>query len=982
MNLDLDQSRRARRHREYGGPATTPARDDPASTARPSFPTTIRTVTPESIPEDDVLHPRIPDDSLPSMSSSATASPRSAAPRDSPRAPSHRVLPVRSSSDDRDLIMAARASRDTHSASTGTSASSSSATRPRTRTLDDASSSGIFSRPRHRIGSVHTTGSPFMLASDETVTSIGHPSTIPASGSRSNRLTHSTRERLVKTPPRRASAEQMRTPETTLERELDLIRKPASAESRKKLLYLMRSTCGRMEGMLAFRRGELNPWSASYCTIDDETGSLVYEPKSDVAHQRTLIPDLRGCDVKAGFDTEAQLPYLDVSPLNSNLVVHLRPHSPEEYEQWYAALLCWQPIRPKGIQNRMAKPQAPLNPSTSRPNLDGRRHSEVSLHNMVKEAPIIKVGKMIFWDTNVSYSNQCIVTPKTGVRMKNYRLPGLASRRWRRVSCTLRENGELKLYSENDVTVVSTVQLSQLSRCAVQRLDPSVLDNEFCVAIYPQYTSTTDSLSLLQPIFVSLESRVLYEVWIVLLRAFTVPQLYGPKLPSPLPSPTLRHQPTYPMEDMFRMERSMTVRVIEAKLLPPVSPSLPSQSALINSRVQSPQLNHSQGQGGGYYIEIQLDGETRARTMLKDDEANPFWREDFEFNDLPAVLSSASIVLKKRPASRPTQAQRSPRDPNRTMHDAFEGEEQGTAGLNFDQFCGKSDIYLDDLEEGKEVEKWWPLYDPYGVGLGDVLVRMHAEEGVILMAKDYAPLSELLHRFSNGLTLQVAQMVPGDLRRLSECLLNIFQVSGAAADWIMALVEEEIDGTIKENPVSRLRFSRRVGSSDSNESLVSASNNDREQLVREIGRNATVEANLLFRGNTLLTKALDYHMKRLGKEYLQDTIGEKLKDIVDRDLECEVDPNKVPSNQDLERNWRRLIVHTEDIWESISASANRCPIELRIIFRHIRGCAEDRYGDFLRTVRYSSVSGFLFLRFFCPAVLNPKLFGLLKGMLE
>ncbi len=50
-----------------------------------------------------------------------------------------------------------------------------------------------------------------------------------------------------------------------------------------------------------------------------------------------------------------------------------------------------------------------------------------------------------------------------------------------------------------------------------------------------------------------------------------------------------------------------------------------------------------------------------------------------------------------------------------------------------------------------------------------------------------------------------------------------------------------------------------------------------------------------------------------------------------------------------------------------------------MIFRHIRSCADDRYGDFLRTVTYSSVSGFLFLRFFCPAVLNPKLFGLLKG---
>lgn len=53
---------------------------------------------------------------------------------------------------------------------------------------------------------------------------------------------------------------------------------------------------------------------------------------------------------------------------------------------------------------------------------------------------------------------------------------------------------------------------------------------------------------------------------------------------------------------------------------------------------------------------------------------------------------------------------------------------------------------------------------------------------------------------------------------------------------------------------------------------------------------------------------------------------------------------------------------------------------MRLLFRHIRSCAEDRYGDWIRTVSYSSVSGFLFLRFFCPAILNPKLFGLMKGI--
>jgi hypothetical protein len=196
----------------------------------------------------------------------------------------------------------------------------------------------------------------------------------------------------------------------------------------------------------------------------------------------------------------------------------------------------------------------------------------------------------------------------------------------------------------------------------------------------------------------------------------------------------------------------------------------------------------------------------------------------------------------------------------------------------------------------------------------------------------------------------------------------------------MALVEEEIDGIHKETPISRLRYSRRVGSDASHDNLGSGSATaDRELIVRDMNKNATLEANLLFRGNTLLTKSLDTQMRRVGKEYLEEALGSKLKEINEKDPDCEVDPNRVSSQQELDRNWRRLLLFTQEVWKSIVTSRDKCPVELRVIFRHIRACAEDRYGDFLRSVSYSSVSGFLFLRFFCPAVLNPKLFGLLKG---
>ncbi|KAF2475514.1 uncharacterized protein BDR25DRAFT_103280 [Lindgomyces ingoldianus] len=953
----MDQSRQTRRNRrEIGAPEATPSRDrwrdDTELYTRSNYPSsTIRAVTPEAIPEGEVAQNSYARDTH--LASSPPISPRSGSSlqRDpqAPRNTNPRSFVSRSNSSEADYTL--RNAREGQ-------------TRPRTRTLEerstrDRSPPNLFVTSRHRIGSVHSTGSAnFQALEEAVVTSIGHPSTISPPSHPPPRTSSSNRSRLIKQPPRTASPipQMVASPNA----QPDSWVSPVPASDARKVLKLMRATCGKMQGMLAFRRGEANPWSLSYCYINEEAGSLVYEPKSDTSYHRTLVPDLRGCRVKSAYDAESYTAYIHVLGHNSKLEVFLRPPTQDEFDSWFAALLCWQPIRPKGIHNKMAKPQTSL--VAERRLADSRRHSEVSL---LKEAPIIKVGKMIYWDTSVTYSNTG--TPKTGAsRPQAYRIQSHGSRRWRRVSCTLRENGELKLYSDTDVTLVSVVQLSQLSRCAVQRLDPSVLDNEFCIAIYPQYTSTSTSLSLLRPIFLSLESRVLYEVWIVLLRAFTIPQLYGPK------QPTLNEEgalsPSFGTQDMFRMERSLFFRVVEARLMPPISPKMAEHGT--PTRPASSVTN-----SGGYYVEVLLDGETRARTMAKSEGQNPFWREEFEFLDLPAVLSTASLLLKKRPPSQ-MRADKGHHD-NPLSSDSFTSEGAGGyAGISFDQTCGKTDIYLDDLGPNQEIEKWWPLVNMYGNSVGEVFVKVSAEECVILMARDYQPMSELLHRFSNGLTLQIAQMIPNELKRLSEYLLNIFQVSGQAGEWIMSLVEEEIDGTLKETPASRLRFSKRLGSTDSTESFGSSS--DRELFVRDMGNNAKLEANLLFRGNTLLTKSLDFHMKRLGKEYLEETLCEKLREINDKDPECEVDPNRITSQHELDRNWRRLINLTEDLWKAIYNSISRCPQELRLIFRHIRACAEDRYGDFLRTVKYSSVSGFLFLRFFCPAVLNPKLFGLLK----
>lgn len=767
---------------------------------------------------------------------------------------------------------------------------------------------------------------------------------------------------------------------------------PLPNANAKRILHLMKTLCGRMSGNLQFRKGSTSPWKMAYCYIQEDVGSLMCEPEEDAGLHRTLVADLRGCHVKTAMEEDTQIPYLDISsPTCTNLELHIRLQDRSDFDSWFAALLCWHPIRPKGLNNKMTKPQSPI--ATGQPPMsqsqplsplsESRRNSEMSMS--VKEAPVIKVGPMIYWDSNISYTNN--TAPRTLTRPVAARMQSYGSHWWRRVSCTLRENGEMKLYAESGSNLLSVVQLSQLSRCAVQRLDPSVLDNDFCIAIYPQYTSGSAVPAPLRPIYLSLETRILYEVWLVLLRAFTIPQLYGPKPTLPddyegtsLPQ-TLDTLLANTSTDMFRMERSLSIRVVEARLPAPVM----SSRAEINHQhaVKQGQWPPNPQHQDGHYVEILLDGESRGKTQVKHEGTSPFWREEFEYLDLPAVLTSASVLLRRRPPDLTT-----PREQHelRLVHEAYglvddgpnAGRAAGFSAISHDVTLGKVEIYLEELEGAKEVEKWWPVINGHGESAGEILIKARAEENVILMSRDYEPLSQLLHKFDNELTLQIAQMIPTELRRLSDTLLNIYQVSGKVGDWICSLVEEEIDGIHKETPASRLRYSRRIGGGEENAAAITASS-ERELLVRDMNKNATLEANLLFRGNTLLTKSLDSYMRRVGKEYLLAALGPTIREINEKDPDCEVDPNKVNNERGLERNWHRLLQATQDVWNAIKNSVKNAPVELKLIFRHIRACAEDRYGDFLRSVSFSSVSGFLFLRFFCPAVLNPKLFCLLKG---
>ncbi|KAH6874706.1 hypothetical protein B0T10DRAFT_201790 [Thelonectria olida] len=812
--------------------------------------------------------------------------------------------------------------------------------RPRTRTMDTSMLAQRSIPPtseRHRVGSVSSTGSqhteePKPTASLDTLTYQS-----PMSSKESHREKKNSSRRLMKRQSSRPTSPLISPPPT-----VDSLPLPVATADANKVLLLMRTLCGRMRGDIEYQGETRGPWHSGIAYIEEEKGCLMFDSGQNGPFHIPLVSDLRGCRVLPVDYPELTKKCLELVCLSPPVEILIRPLVAEEFDLWLAALLCWQQLRPTGVKLSNGKPAAP---SPSRPEL--KRHGWSN--EKMKPTSIIKVGKMMLWDKGLAANPRAIVKrPST----RDLRSPTTA---WRRVSCILQDNGEFKLLTENDANVLSIIELSQLSRCAIQQLDRTVLDEEYSIAIFPIYASEATHLSIFRPVYLALDSRVHFEVWLVLLRAFAVPDMY--KLDNPNNSEILEIddiENEYEGE-VFRLEKTINVRVTEAKIK--------GKPSGIDGAI--PEKGHKTDPDpliGNYMAEVILDGEVRARSTTKTATKNPFWREECEFTDLPPSTPLLSVVLKRVEGNLESSSNLL----------------QASVGLpktrNLQEFVvGAVDIPLEPQGLDRENDQWLQVYDDKQQSLGSMLIRVAHEEHVVLLAREYQPLSDLLHRFPAGLTNQIAAVLPGQLRRLSELLLNIFQVSGSASEWLMALVEDEIDGIGSQASMKKYRFSSRLKSNDSIDSST-----DRELIVRDMSKSLAGEANLLFRGNSLLTQALEYHMRRLGKEYLEDILQEKIFEINEINPDCEVDPSKVPHGADLDQHWSRLINFTTEIWNCICVSAERLPPELRSILKYIRAVAEDRYGDFLRTVTYTSVSGFLFLRFICPAILSPKLFNLLR----
>ena len=146
------------------------------------------------------------------------------------------------------------------------------------------------------------------------------------------------------------------------------------------------------------------------------------------------------------------------------------------------------------------------------------------------------------------------------------------------------------------------------------------------------------------------------------------------------------------------------------------------------------------------------------------------------------------------------------------------------------------------------------------------------------------------------------------------------------------------------------------------------------------------DPNIIFRGNTLTTKTLDQYMKFVGMDFLKLTLSAAVKLVHDKAAKqelCEVDPTRIEDCTDeiIRKNQKRLLNLVQTFWNAIQSSVDKAPVKLRSAMNAIRESVVDRFPNSGNdNLHYAAISGFLFLRFFCPAILNPKLFGIWPEM--
>uniref|UniRef100_A0A034VMS3 Ras GTPase-activating protein 1 n=2 Tax=Bactrocera dorsalis TaxID=27457 RepID=A0A034VMS3_BACDO len=243
-------------------------------------------------------------------------------------------------------------------------------------------------------------------------------------------------------------------------------------------------------------------------------------------------------------------------------------------------------------------------------------------------------------------------------------------------------------------------------------------------------------------------------------------------------------------------------------------------------------------------------------------------------------------------------------------------------------------IDLASLKNGQETEGWHQLTGMTPMGeWGSLRLRMRYLDDLIMPCEEYSPLQELLLKPELCVVKALAELCHNDRVPLATALLRVFRHEKRETELIRVLCQAEI---AREN-----------------------------------------ETTTLFRGASLATTLMDLHMRTECSRFLHAAVSETVQRILDSKQSAELNPTKMDVNDDACSNAEFLLQILDSVTHSIFTSPEACPRSVRYICNCLQKAVVAKWPT-ERLVRTRVVSGFIFLRLLCPALLNPRQFGLVS----
>lgn len=148
-------------------------------------------------------------------------------------------------------------------------------------------------------------------------------------------------------------------------------------------------------------------------------------------------------------------------------------------------------------------------------------------------------------------------------------------------------------------------------------------------------------------------------------------------------------------------------------------------------------------------------------------------------------------------------------------------------------------------------------------------------------------------------------------------------------------------------------------------------------VIQKEVQNTDSETELL-RRTSIATRLLSVFAKQNGADYVRSVLQPvfiKLAEMPPEERTFELDSTKVGSGEDVSRNKQNVVSATELFLNAICASAGEAPRAFREVCHCILTSVRERYPE----AKYTAVGAFIFLRFFCPAIVSPESEGLIKS---